>query len=395
MKTSSRGACGIVTALLALGVVGCSSGGKSSVKEAPTGDNLPSWFGLESSVYDTVPTEGHVKMIPWAGTYWPTFAGGISNRWQEPVESLDYQNYLYKLATAQEIEALSAEQIAKLSPTEKYDIWQGRTDLAAQTAATGAQRAFVQRKATQSGGEIPTWTGICNGWSTAAINEDQPMKPVTVTNARNQQIVFYPGDLTALMSQIYFDYQSKIQVRRLGSMCRQSPIVKDEDGRPTDPDCRDINPMSFHLALGGFLAKGKAFVVDQFKADQVWNQPVYGYELKYSNLRPIDANYKHAAQGTVQLVDVDAVLKFVVEASPQKDAGFTQDQLRQQFLEGRPYSYTLELTADGHVIGGEWRGPSSPDFIWYPTVTPTDEILGSSYPMAYSKVKELFGLSKQ
>ncbi len=33
----------------------------------------------------------------------------------------------------------------------------------------------------------------------------------------------------------------------------------------------------------------------------------------------------------------------------------------------RTYEYTLELSAEGEILGGEWQGTDHPDFLWTQT----------------------------
>lgn len=401
-KVLSVAALALALALLATGCrtpADPGAGADSSVKEAPTGDNSLHWWGMTPVKYDAMPTEAQLTRLPWPGDYWATFRGGIAYRWQTPINGSDYKKFLVKIPTAAELAALTEANIAKLSPAEKYDLWMGRTDLSSETSVTGSQRAFMLQSATfnreQLGkDEIPGWTGICNGWSLAAINEPQPMKPVTVTAESGKKITFYPGDIKALMSQIYFDYQPLINVARLGVMCTEPQPATTAAGRIKDASCRDVNPMSFHAALALQLAKDKPFVFDVESADEVWNQPAYGYKVAFKNKRNWTSTYRNAAAGTKKLVDVTADFRYIVEAHPEK-VGLTPAQLKEHVKTVR-YEYTLELDANDLMLGGEWKaGTKIPDFLWRPDERPSDEILArlDGYPLSYAKVKELLDLA--
>lgn len=370
----------------------------TTVKEAPTGDNELHWWGLETMRYDDLPAAATLSHVPWAGDYWATMHGGISFRWQEPfdADSEDYKDFIYAIPTAAKLAQMTTAQLNKLSPAEKYDVWQGRTDLKDPNSATGRQRQFMLNSAKWNKdnlGEdsIPSWTGICNGWSLAAINEPYPKQAVTQTLADGRKITFYPDDINALASQIYFDYQPAINVARLGAMCDEAEPATNASGRVKSPLCRDVNPMSFHIALARYLAKDRPFVFDVEPAEETWNQPIYGYELELKNKRPITESYHNEADGTTQLVDAHVTIQYVKEARPLK-AGRTPAQLK-EYLTTEEYRYTLEMDDAGTLLGGEWKKDSAiPDFLWRPEVLPTDDLLRQldpSYPLSYAKVKEL------
>ncbi len=372
----------------------------STVKEAPEGDNAPHWWGLTTMKYDDLPLAYNLPEVPWASDFWATFRGGIGFRWQaEANASRDYNDYLYKIPTKAQIDAMTVKQINALSAAEKYDIWMGRTDLTQRDSATGRQRDFVLASARYNreqldADEIPGWTGICNGWSLAAINEPYPAKPVKVTTPAGKKITFYSGDIQALASQIYFDYQPAINVARLGALCDEAKPPKDETGRIINGSCRDINPMSFHLALGKYLAQGKGFVFDVDSKIETWNQPAYGYKMTMSPKRPVDGTYPNAAPDTVNLVDVDVIFYYIQEAEVGK-AGLTPEE-KKQFVEKTNYHYTLEIDQADQLVGGEWRKGKLPDFLWKPDLLPTDALLkglDSTYPISYDKVKELITAS--
>ncbi len=372
----------------------------SSTNEAPTGDNDPKWWGLDTMIYDDLPLSYRLPSIPWAGDNWPTVRGGISYRWQSPKPTKDYKEFLFQIPTASELASMRDQEIDALSPAEKYDLWMGRTDLMTKDSATGRQRSFmldsVAYNIKERGvDEIPFWTGICNGWSLAAINEPYPTKSVQVVSPSGRIINFYASDIQALISQIYFDYQPGITIARLGALCSEPVPAVNSDGRIVSPACRDVNPMSFHLALGKILAKGESFVIDINSTNETWNQPAVGYELKFSNKIPLSTNYKDPAPQATQLVDVQVEFFYTVETLVGKES-FTAQEMA-NLVKKIKYQYTLELDDRNQVVGGEWvPGSSIPDFLWRPSVMPSDIILTGldpTYPLSFTKVKELVRMS--
>jgi hypothetical protein len=383
---------------------------ESDLKEAPTGDSRPMWFGLETERYDALPLEAQLDSMPWPGDYWATLHGGIGYRWNETIkiaddERDDYRAWLKKLPILKPdtYRRMKSKRIERLSPAEKYDLWVGRKDLeyrpeqgTNQSSATALERSYVHALAARNGGTIQSWEGICNGWSLAAITEPAAKNPVRVKDPKGREILFYPGDIKALLSRLYFDYQPHVNIARLGSACFEVDPTTDANGRVTNLDCRDINPMAFHLALGGYIAKNKGFVFDQNNIQsvaEIWNQPVYGYKIKsMSEPRPVDKSYTHAAPNTVSLVDVSVDLKFIVEAAPQQKPLTSEELL--DYIDTKTYHYTLEVDDKGLILGGEWKKNSEiPDFMWKANQPISDDLFDKSYPISYSKVRELLELS--
>ena len=194
----------------------------------------------------------------------------------------------------------------------------------------------------------------------------QPGRVARVTLRDGRAMEFSSGDMQALISRSYSDF-STYQYVFIGGRCNEETPQLGQWNRPVDPACRDVNPGTFHLVLGDYLARRQqSFVADVSNDEQVWNQPVTGYRVDYANLRPFtgqDGSSSFRAPGTEQLVDVDAELFYTAEAepavSPQRPAG---DSIR--------VSYQLELDRNGYIIGGEWTSKDRPDFLWQVRSTP-------------------------
>ncbi len=155
--------------------------------------------------------------------------------------------------------------------------------------------------------------------------------------------------------------------------------------------CRDVNPMTLHLALTKLIHDRKqGFVIDRERNEEVWNQPVYGYELEYLPIltrsgtqapggpTPIsdidDPLAPFRAAGTTHLVQVLARINYGTEISPLLTYAANGSSEATSTL----YTvYTLELDQELNIVGGEWGqipGKKSdpfepaqaiPDFIWY------------------------------
>lgn len=165
--------------------------------------------------------------------------------------------------------------------------------------------------------------------------------------------------------------------------------------------CRDTNAGAFHLVLAQYLSDLNApeakrgFVMDVTREDQVWNQPVYGFEStieSVDNIADIEDPLKDfRAEGTVQIARVKSEVHYALERGPYVD--YTEETGSK--LTSKTYSYTLELDENGFVIGGEWDvsasswgGSSAPDFLW----APQGELTNSD-TVDYGSIKKIHNCS--
>lgn len=325
----------------------------SSLHEAPDARNDPARLGIQSRSIDHILLQASLdSRMTWSGSYWPSYRLGIAGRWQD--EWLPLNPYQVAPVTLQEVMSMSIEQLNRLSPAEKYDLITGRSDF----PVTTYELAQSRRHWSQSGGQIPAWFGICDGWAIASVLLPEPRQTIRVQSPFGFEIDIYPSDLKAMLS--FFFARTTIYARVVGGRCNQQVVDTDTTGRPLRSECRDLNAATMHLALEEFIGRrGEPIIVDIQPGHEVWNVPVTAYQYTYSNLRELrrEPNYPHAATGTVYLIDVNARLDYTALSQPQYEAvgaRSTQVSIR----------YTLELDANHYIIGGEWITRNHPDFLW-------------------------------
>lgn len=359
----------IVTFVAALVLTSCSRPENGSqVLEAWNELNDPTRFGAYAPyAYHEIPRTGRLEEMPWSDYYWATFRGGVSYRWQQGNNSRDYRSYLYEIPSTELVQTLNGETIARLSPSEKYDIAMNRPDLPLTRSERNRSLASVRN------GEIPTWFGLCHGWAPASIMEQEPISPVAVRNDQGQTVTMYASDLRALLTKVYAD--AELQPKFLGQRCNDTVPTADPFGRPISSQCRDANAGAFHLVIVDFIVNLKqAFIADVSPASEVWNQPIVGYSFGYENLRDFSSSDPLAAvraPGTVKLIDVQMTLEYAKERSP---SGYEHGTVTGREL----YRYTLELSAEDKIIGGEWISNARPDFLWTTALKPEGEVNGIS-----------------
>jgi hypothetical protein len=407
---------------------------KERLKALHEGDNyISNVYEMEKRGLNYADT----KIQPWGGSFWPLFQGQIGNTYQDKDyttfvfsirRNLDWKKNVkdYKkraLELHPKIYDLSEDELAKLAPSEKYDILLGDTsfDLTNRiwnyTEKWGNEKkwGFLSAIELPDGYRIPNantlmalWEGICHGWAVAAGHTERPEKTVTVTLPNGRKMPFYPNDIKALISLMWANSNLQSNVIFEGNRCNKKNPDKDANGRYIDvekdrddttllPRCADVHPGIFHVSLINILGiEGRSFIVDKTAEAAIANQPVSGYELYYFNPRngkegPLsEAVISREAYGnkdpfrvsrnseSTHIVGVEVKLKYVDWEYPKKkETNGPADDVIKDFS----FTYDLELNAEGKVVGGQWRvarkggagvlntKTRQPDFFW---VVPRD-----------------------
>lgn len=288
--------------------------------------------------FSSLPLKGHIAdpQKLWANDYWPRKRGGINYRWNAS------QRIGFKLSSPakEDILLMNEAQLAALAPSEKLDILNGHYDY--------PLKAEVNEGASP---QAPLWHGICNGWSPASINHNEPT-PKKLVNPDGVVVPFGSSDIKALLSYYYaFKHEVK-STHQMGKRCNFW----------IEPNCHDdLNAGAFHIVLTNKLGlEGTSFIADVERSRAVWNHAVNEYSsvIVRQNLPPA----KDSAPGTVKRVQVKTVMSFVMgikENSWHPTTG-TENHIN----DVRNYEYFVELDHAGNIIGGEWISKARPDFIW-------------------------------
>lgn len=261
----------------------------------------------------------------WSGHYWPFNKGNISYRWQRKVVNDELPLNVHEFIK------LDKFTINKLSPTEKFDLYNERFDY-----------PLTSEVLNRSNYDAKSWEGICHGWSVASIHHDRP-KEKTVKTRSGKEITFYRQDIEALISYYYaYPYYAEDNYQ-IGQRCFE------RRGQGNEFCTQDLNAAAFHLILANKIGlEQEGFVADIQAGPQVWNHPIIGYESKI--LR--DKRTK-----TGRTLNIQTTLKFL--------DGSGLDPKKSSVTKTRYYLYSLEVSASGIILGGKWHSPSRPDFLWY------------------------------
>ncbi len=326
-------------------------------------DSMNDPIRLDSSYIrklDTLPTSATLNEKPWSDTYWPSYQGGIANRWLNDVSHRDGVQRPWKYGARKVNDAnrfkRDPSRLNYLSPAERFDVLNG--DYNYSLLEIERKRVGKFRDMNDEQRKENSWEGICHGWAAAAGHHAEP-SPVTVRNRDGVEVPFRRSDITALLSWYYANRY--VPSRMLGSRCERdvrelsAGEVSDILGR--DPKCRDTNAGAFHLVLLNQIGvKKESFIADVDRSYQVWNQPIYGYNTQYVGEQ---APGPRAAFGTVKEILVRTRMGYTQEMAPS-----AQPYGEGQEIRTKDYQYTLEINADGEVIGGEWMSEDRPDFLW-------------------------------
>lgn len=336
--------------------------------------NNPNYFNpmMKNGVvtqFDRLPLSAHLTddRLGWSDSFWPSNLGGIAYRWNHP-EPLPFN---YKFHTKDELLKMSHDEISQLSPAELYDI------------AMGDYKYSLSKKVLRKYSPKDLWwEGICHGWALAASNYPEPDK-IDLTNKDGIHVPFGSSDVKALLS-MHDAFNSKGFYVRVGDRCSVVGKVDGEafpeDGLVFFPpkklaeksECEDVNAGTFHIILTSMIGlEDKGFVADVDRFNDVWNQPVTGYEstiveeVSLNNEDIKNKIYKKVRIKTVMTYGDE--LEFYDWKSGEIKGTVSKDPVTgtiNQMFNTRTYDYILELDIRRNIVGGEWISESRPDMLW-------------------------------
>lgn len=306
----------------------------------------------------------------WSGSYWPQYQGSLGVRYRDPsfiaLMSSHEQYDKFKELKEKTPSYTYGGKENLLSPAEKYDLLVGDSSMSL------TKYAWELGEKNSKLGNVPTWRGICDGWSSAAQMMPRPAKAVTLTTPQGTPITFYPEDIKALGSLLYARAQKNVIF--LGKRCY--PVVGVFTG-----GCDGTNPGALHKAIANRIGVlKKTFNADISTSSQVWNYPIKSYKFTYFNvLSDVESTdfkkvyevfeKKHRfsksgrrAENTYAIVGVKAEVIF----ADMRDSNLLEtDSITEDKDLTKTYSYDLELDRNFTILGGEWYS-GAPDFIWAP-----------------------------
>ena len=247
---------------------------------------LAAWLILPWGALAATET-GQATHIPWTGYWWSLKDGYLFKGWD-----------------------------GTPGPTQRYDQHAG-------TNATAWEEAHHYNPGGQG------WEGHCHAWAAAAIMEQEPAH-----GADAGGVDFRVGDLKGLISECHYSDQSSFHGNRTNA---------GSDG--------DLTPDQLWTVLRDYIGDRKVPVVmDLDNGPQVWNYPVYRYQVDYSGSGNV--------QGQITIWAAD---DNVSEAPEGPNMVGTIDLVK-------TYPFQCQMSGNDIVAGtGQWTGGEWPDFAWFPT----------------------------
>lgn len=284
-----------------------------------------------------------LPLVPYADDYYPVRNGGIAARWQLPKE----RQRSYTPVTLAQARRMTRDQLALLSPAEKFGLVSGQENFAAE----------ILRR---DGASAPEWMGYCNAWAIASLFYQEP-KPVTIS-ANGLEVPFGSSDVKALLTENIFRMQKHVG-RSEGGIIGRCDIQGVCEG--------SLNAGAMHLAITEMIGKQRKGVVADLQAGpEKWNYPIFRYDAKditgavVAGLGGGDAGKASLMRSTgadasvkdIRVVKMDLTYRVeaVADWAPRGTGGF---------METTSLCYTLELDARKEIRGGTYlsSGPAIPE----------------------------------
>jgi len=281
------------------------------------------------------------EKAPWGGNYFSWKYGGLSTRWG--AFSQDSKYPISNQLDYNKVKNMTTDQIARLSPAEKLDIYLGYTDF-----------RITKQELKNRGPEtnnIFSWEGFCNGVRAAGALTSEPIKTITVKSPDGKEVKFYPADLKILIGATYF-YLNNLGYGQFGSNNSIAPNA-------------GVFDIALRLLVGD---KEKVFFFDNNQSEQIWNHSVVGYS------RTVIEDVRPARQGeifpnnAIKALSYKLTLYHMGETSLEDMNSPTKPRISNLSpccVEQEIYTYTLYLNANNTIVDGKWLNNLYPDTVWF------------------------------
>ena len=269
---------------------------------------------------------------PWAGNYFPMMNGGIAGRWKQGT----YPDLDKSMPSRETAKRMSPKEIAKLSPAEKMDLWNGDYEYKItrhELNVRGPYRSLAPE----------SWEGFCNGVRCAGILTPEPEKAIEVVNRDGIRIRFEPADLKALAGASFFYVEKYADIGT--------------PSRGTEFGAHRPNFGVIYLALKYNLAEmNQAFVVDMSLDSQLWNETAAGFKLVQGPKQQLSREEENKFPNATSKMLVKIRLKSLGEISMDQSNRSTKEQISKgKLVKETPMSGYLYLDSSGMIVEGQWR----------------------------------------
>lgn len=350
---------------------------KKFLSNSPLHDNLDSsYLKYNIGINEYYPKGNNV---PWGGYYMPLMNGGISTRWQISENSHPTSTTLLKW---DKVQKMSTDEIAKLSPAEKMDIYMGNKNFV--ITKNELERRGPERS------NVEDWEGFCNGIRLAGVSFPEPQKEILVKSKTGEEIFvkFLPADLKALGGAVYYYNE---WYAALGENNKRQP-----------------NAAYFDVLLRFVLGnQHRPFFLDIKAGSQKWNETIVGYKrevVSADNTIPQDLT----PQGIKQIINVRTTLFLLGEIGFSEANSQTVPLIEsKQLVNTWTTNYKLYVNDTNEIVNGKWEKfdlqPTHtyleyPDYVWFGGGKGTDDLVDNNRSdnnvlLSFFEVQNLFYLS--
>lgn len=326
-----------------------------------------------------LPLSGSVtnERVPWADTNWPELRGMIGWRWNDPAfaeVTVTEEGLPYRPPTENAVRAMSRDQLARLSPAEKYDIFMGHFRYPTVTSLMEEPPDL----------ESPWWAGICGGWSSAALQYPEPAAR-DVVGPSGISVPFGSSDIKALLAYYHeagylpgelgveegFDVGEVFE--EVGEHKRKTTL---QIGAGCEGDeCEHPTAAELHITMANELGrKQSGFVVDVRADERTYYQPAFAYESRIVAERDVEhagrpARELHFATTLKSASDMNDIHLDVAEGtSPRWEPRIAKGE---NVVLAHAYEYVIVVAKDtSAVLSSKWLSADRPDAIFMRTVQP-------------------------
>lgn len=244
-------------------------------------------------------SEASTSTLAWSGYWWPMLdSGGGERLWQED------------------------------GPLDKYDYYV-RAESGSFPSPYATSWEFDNHRTTD---QKNTWWGHCNGWAAASILEPEPA-------------------VAAAAGGIFFSVADKKGILTEWHNAAQSDGTWGNRYYGSGDDLDDIYPDEFMVVLiQHIVSQDEPVVMDLDCYEEVWNHPIYGYEMEEVERSGDEARFACRVYYATDAVSSDFV-------------GTWEQTVK--------YEFRCTVDDAGNPVSGpsSWEGPSAtehPDFLWHP-----------------------------
>lgn len=299
--------------------------------------------GKDETRFYLLPLKAEVSLKNnlWSDDRWKINQGSINLRWNTTVP----EGFYYESPRLEELLFMLPEEMAKLSPAEKFDLYMGRYEYPLKEEVSG----IIDPKASDE-------ETLEEGWIHSTFYHAEPL-PKTVTSPDGLIIPFGSSDIKALLNYHYKYFHEMEHEGQLGRHCPEG-----SGWFNWNRDCKnDLNAGAFHVVLTNRINRHETFMVDIDRYKKVMNRPVSGF---VSRVEEENQNLSDTPLGTAKILIVRTKVSYV-DFSQRASMEIVKKTPLQQFIV-REYRYKLYLNPKGQIIGGEWISDEKPDFLWTP-----------------------------